>query len=936
MSDEDKPKLALKPLGVKRTTEVSQVKQSFSHGRTHKVVVETKKARVFRKPGEEPPADVAAAAEPAAAHAAVPKPVAGEVALEERPARADMRSDVRSDTRADAPVKPVAPPPPFHTYSDAAPAEIAPRPEPAETVKAAPAPEPAPANDAAPAAPPVAEAPAVAPAPVPVPEAPKPSPELAAISKALQNPKLSARERQALMMRLAEEERLQRAEEARIRDERAKALAAEAERRRLEDKARAEAEAAARAAEEARLAAAPPAAAVDAVDPALGVDEDEAGRAGGAARAPDRRRAAEPAKPARSRVDDRRQGQKLTINRALVDEDGVRARSLASLRRQQAKQQRGVSAGGGAQAARQPREVQIPEAITVQELANRMAEKGAALVKALFKMGMATTITATIDQDTAELLVTEFGHTPRRVADSDVEIGLGGVDDRPEDLQARAPVVAVMGHVDHGKTSLLDALRGSDVAAGEAGGITQHIGAYQVRLESGERITFLDTPGHEAFTEMRARGANTTDIVVLVVAGDDGIMPQTVEAINHVKAAGVPMIVAINKMDKPGADAGRVRTELLSHDVQVESMGGEVLDVEVSALKRTGLDELAEKLLLQAEILELKANPERAGEGIVVEAKLETGRGAVATVLVTRGTLRQGDIFVVGAEWGKVRALVNDKGQQVKEAGPSDPVEVLGLSGVPQAGDRLSVVETEARAREIAEFRQAEVTRKRTAAAPASLESMFSRMKEDRAVEFPVVIKGDVHGSVEAIATAVNKLSTDEIRTRVLHSGVGGITESDVTLARASGALIVGFHVRANAKAREVANQAGVPIKYYDVIYDLLDEMKTAMAGKLGPEYFENVVGRAEVREVFSAGKFGKAAGVLVQEGEIRRNLKARVLREDVIQHSGNIASLRRFKDDVNEVRQGYECGVALEGFQDYQVGDIIETFEVEERLRSL
>jgi translation initiation factor IF-2 len=914
MSDEDKPKLALRPqLGVKRTTEVSQVKQSFSHGRTHKVVVETKKARVIRKPGEAP----AEAAAPEAAPAPEPAVVRdAEVALQERP------------EAPAGPAKPVAPPPPFHTYSDEAPAEIAVRPAPKPEPEVAPEPvaeEPQPVE--APAAEEAKPAPAEA-----KPVAPQPSPELLAITKALQNSKLSARERQALMMRLADEERLQRLEEARIREEQARVAAVEAERRRLGEKARAEAEAAARAAEEAQVPTEAPAEGPVSVE----AEDQERDRQGPRAVVPERRRAAEPARPTRTRGDDRRQSQKLTINRALVDEDGVRARSLASLRRQQQKMQRGASPGSGAQGVRQPREVQIPEAITVQELANRMAEKGAALVKALFKMGMATTITAAIDQDTAELLVTEFGHTPRRVSDSDVELGLEGASDRPDDLQPRPAVVAVMGHVDHGKTSLLDALRGSSVATGEAGGITQHIGAYQVQLSSGEKITFLDTPGHEAFTEMRARGANTVDVVVLVVAGDDGIRPQTVEAINHVKAAGVPMIVAINKMDKAGADADRVRTELLSHDVQVEKMGGEVLDVEVSALQKTGLEELVEKLILQAEVLELKANPDRAGEGIVVEAKLEVGRGAVATVIVTRGTLCQGDIFVVGAEWGKVRALVDDLGQQVKEALPSDPVEVLGLSGVPQAGDRLTVVETEARAREIAEFRQAELTKKRTAAAPASLESLFSRMKEDKAVEFPVIIKGDVHGSVEAIAAAVNKLSTDEIRTRVLHSGVGGITESDVTLARASDALIVGFHVRANAKAREVANQAGVPIKYYDVIYDLLDEMKTAMAGKLGPEYFENVVGRAEVREVFSAGKFGKAAGVLVQEGEIRRNLKARVLREDVVLHSGNIASLRRFKDDVNEVRQGYECGVALEGFQDYQQGDIIETFDVEERLRTL
>ncbi|WP_448578124.1 translation initiation factor IF-2 [Thermaurantiacus sp.] len=914
MSDEEKPKLGLRPaLGLKKT-EVSQVKQSFSHGRTHKVVVETKRPRLIRKPGE-------AAPEPAAeAPSSAARPVAQEALPKAAAAPAPVAELV--------PAKPVAPPPPQPIYSDAPVEVLAPKP--------APKPVAPPAAEEVKAPAPAAEAPEVATPPTPVaetPAAPAMSPELMRIQKALGNPKLSPRERVALMGRLAEEERLQRAEEARIREERERQEREEAERRRQEEKARAEAEAAARAGEEARRAAEPPAAA-----PVAPADEDEEEadrRRAGPGRAT-LRRPAEPARPARGRGDDRRQSGKLTIARALGDEDGVRARSIAALRRAQEKQKRTHGGGGSASASKTPREIQVPEAITVQELANRMAERGADLVKALFKMGMPTTITATIDQDTAELLVTEFGHIIKRVSDADVELGLEGEADAPEALKPRPPVVTIMGHVDHGKTSLLDALRGTDVVASEAGGITQHIGAYQVQLPSGERITFLDTPGHEAFTEMRARGASVTDIVVLVVAGDDGLMPQTIEAINHVKAAKVPMIVAINKMDKPGADAGRVRTALLSHDVQVEAMGGDVLDVEVSALKRTGLEDLVSKILLQAEIMELKANPDRPGEGIVVEAKLDKGRGPVATVLVSRGTLRQGDIFVVGAEWGKVRALVNDKGQTIKEAGPSVPVEVLGLSGVPAAGDRLTVVESEARAREIADYRQKQQTAKRTAQAPATLESMFSAMKEAKAVEFPIVVKADVHGSVEAIVSAVNKLSTDEIRVRVLHSGVGGITESDVTLARASGALIVGFNVRANAKAREVANQAGVPLKYYDVIYDLLDELKVAMAGKLGPEYFENVVGRAEVRQVFQAGKFGKAAGCLVTEGFIKRNLKARVLRDDVIVYTGSIASLRRFKDDVTEVQKGYECGIGLEGFQEIREGDVIETFEIEERLRSL
>lgn len=989
MSEEEKPKLGLRPqLGVKRTTEVSQVKQSFSHGRTHKVVVETKKARVLRKPGEPAPASAEAAQHEDAPSARTETPAAEQLS--------PATPEASSVAPAVPPAMPKAPPPPFHVMTDDPLPKDEPRPAtarqgevdaaeeaatPASEAAPAPAPEvgkaaevakpeaampeepktqapmaekpaePATAEPeavtgtpvakteepakAAPTAPaeqkPDAGKPVAKPAPAPKAQpAAKPAPqkpELTALQKALSNPRLTPRERSQLLMRLAEEERLQLAEEARIREVRERAEREEAERRRLEEKARAEAEEAARAAEEARRAAeAPPKPAV--------VEEEDTARSGPAGRLT-RRTPEPPAKPSRPRVDERRPG-KLTITRALGGDDGFRGRSLASMRRASEKQKRSAHGGGNTAQPRTQREVQVPEVITVQELANRMAERGADLVKALFKMGMPTTINASIDQDTAELLVTEFGHIIKRVSDADVELGIEGEADRPEDMKPRPPVVTIMGHVDHGKTSLLDALRGTDVVAGEAGGITQHIGAYQVTLKSGEKISFLDTPGHEAFTEMRARGANATDIVVLVVAGDDGIKPQTIEAINHVKAANVPMIVAINKMDKPGSDANRVRTDLLQHDVQVEAMGGEVQDVEVSALKRTGLEELAEKILLQAELLDLQANPDRMAEATVVEAKLDKGRGPLATVLIRRGTLRTGDIFVVGTEWGKVRALVNDKGQTIKEAPPSLPVEVLGLSGVPQAGDTLSVVENEARAREIADYRQQVALTKRTAAQPASLESMFSAMAEKKAMEFPVVVKADVHGSTEAIVSALNKLSTDEIRVRVLHSGVGAITESDVTLARASGALIIGFNVRANAKAREAAHQAGVPLKYYDIIYDLLDEVKAGMAGKLGPEYFENVVGRADIREVFQAGKFGKAAGCLVTEGYIKRNLKARVLRDDVIVYNGSIASLRRFKDDVTQVEKGYECGIGLENFQDIQVGDVIETFEVEERLRSL
>jgi len=494
-----------------------------------------------------------------------------------------------------------------------------------------------------------------------------------------------------------------------------------------------------------------------------------------------------------------------------------------------------------------------------------------------------------------------------------------------------------MGHVDHGKTSLLDALRGTDVVRGEAGGITQHIGAYQVTLKDKSKVTFLDTPGHEAFSEMRARGANVTDIVVLVVAADDGLMPQTIEAINHTKAAGVPMIVAINKVDKPEANPQRIRERLLEHEVVVEQMGGDVQDVEVSALKKTGLDELIEKIQIQAELMELRANPDRDAEGTVIEAKLDKGRGPVATVLVTRGTLRVGDVFVAGAESGKVRALVNDKGAQIKEAGPSMPVEILGISGVPSAGDPLQVVENEARAREVAAYRAGVIQDKRTTNAPASLESMFSALKANQAIEYPLVIKADTQGTVEAIVGAVNKISTDEIKARVLHSGVGGITESDVTLAGASGAPIIGFNVRANAKAREIAERQKVALKYYDVIYDLIDEIRAGMAGELGPEAFETVVGRAEIREVFSAGKHGKAAGLLVVDGVIRKALKARITREDVIIYQGEIASLRRFKDDVAEVRAGLECGVTFtQNFTDIKPGDFLETFEVELRERTL
>jgi translation initiation factor IF-2 len=648
------------------------------------------------------------------------------------------------------------------------------------------------------------------------------------------------------------------------------------------------------------------------------------------------RAGAAPGRPQqRDRKGDERRGGKLTVTRALSDDGGARARSLAALKRAREKEKRHF--GPREAQAKQVRDVQVPEAITVQELANRMAEKGADLVKALFKMGMPVTVNQTIDQDTAELLVTEFGHNIVRVSASDIDLAADTTEDAVETLKPRPPVVTIMGHVDHGKTSLLDALRGTDVVRGEAGGITQHIGAYQVQLKDKSKVTFLDTPGHEAFTQMRARGADVTDIVVLVVAADDGLMPQTIEAINHTRASGKPMIVAINKIDKHEANPQRVRERLLEHEVVVEAMGGDVQDVEVSALKKTGLDELIEKIQLQAEIMELKANPDRAAEATVIEAKLDKGRGPVATVLVNRGTLKVGDVFVVGAESGKVRALVDDKGRQVKVAEPAMPVEVLGISGTPSAGDPLQVVENEARAREVAEYRQGVLTQKRTTSAPASLESMFSALAANKAIEYPLVVKADTQGTVEAIVGSINKISTDLIRARILHSGVGGITESDVTLAAASGAPIIGFNVRPNAKAREIAERQKVALKYYDVIYDLVDEIRAGMAGELGPEAFETVVGRAEIREVFSAGKTGKAAGLLVVDGVIRKALKARITRSDVIIYQGEIASLRRFKDDVAEVRAGLECGVTFtQNFTDIKPGDFLETFEVELRERTL
>ncbi len=642
--------------------------------------------------------------------------------------------------------------------------------------------------------------------------------------------------------------------------------------------------------------------------------------------------------PGKGRGDDRRRKGKLTIAEAeSFEELEEHRRSLASVKRQREREkekQKEARAEGG----KVVRDVVVPETITVQELSNRMAERGGEVVKKLMEMGVMATITQSIDADTAELVVQEFGHRVKRVSEADIEDSLSLVSDDDEgNTSPRAPVVTVMGHVDHGKTSLLDALRETDVADHEAGGITQHIGAYQVRTADGALVTFIDTPGHAAFTEMRARGAKVTDIVVLCVAADDGIMPQTIEAIHHAKAAEVPIIVAINKIDKPDANPDRIRTDLLSHDIQVEEMGGDVLSIPVSALKKTNLDKLLEAISLQAELLDLKANSDRPAEGVVVESKMEQGRGSVATVLVQRGTLKVGDIFVAGAEWGRVRALTDATGAKLKSAGPSMPAEVVGLNGTPMAGDDVIVVDSENKAREVSEFRQRRERDSRAAlAGRGTLEQMFEKIKEGEAEGLPVVIKADVHGSVEAIIGTLTKLGTDEVEVQVLHSGVGGINESDVTLARASGALVVGFNVRANPQAREAAKRDGVDIRYYSIIYDLTDDVKKMLSGMLSPDVSEDIIGYAEIREVFSITKVGKVAGCMVTEGMVKRGAKVRLLRDDVVVHEGELSQLKRFKDDVREVKDGYECGMAFANYNDIQVGDRIECFEVKETTREL
>ena len=663
----------------------------------------------------------------------------------------------------------------------------------------------------------------------------------------------------------------------------------------------------------------------------LELDDEEvprSRRAGGGARPAAAPRAAPRA------ADEKRRG-RLTVITALTADD-VRERSVASFRR---RTQRLKGLATAEPKEKLVREVTIPEAITIQELANRMSERAVDVIHLLMKQGQMATINDVIDADTAQLIAEEMGHTVRRVSEADVEEGLFDTADEPGQALPRAPVVTVMGHVDHGKTSLLDAIRSSNVVAGEAGGITQHIGAYQVTASSGAKITFIDTPGHAAFTAMRARGAKVTDIVVLVVAADDGVMPQTVEAIHHAKAAKVPIIVAINKIDKPDAKPERVRTDLLQHEIQVESMGGDVVDVEVSATKKQNIDKLLEMIGLQAEILDLKVNPDRSAEGTVIEAKLDRGRGPVATVLVQRGTLHVGDLVVAGAEWGRVRALVSDTGDPIETAGPSTPVEVLGFSGTPDAGDRLAVVENEARAREVTEYRARQKREKVAARATGmrgSLEQMMAQANASGRKEFPLVVKADVQGSVEAIVGALEKLATDEVAARVLHAGVGGISESDVTLAEASGVPIIAFNVRANKEAREAAELAGIEIRYYNIIYDLVDDVKRAMSGLLAPTLRESMLGNAQILEIFNISKIGKIAGCKVTDGSVERGANVRLIRDNVVIHEGKLSQLKRFKDDVREVGAGMECGMAFENYQDMRQGDVIECYRVETIQRSL
>jgi len=737
------------------------------------------------------------------------------------------------------------------------------------------------------------------------------------------------------------EDAVKRAAEDKARAEERERRLAEMAAKEKEDKERDEAVKAKQDEEERKkadaAAAAQAAAAPAVVDPELAPAQRRAPPSGGAPSAAPRKKEDDRDTRKNKGQDDARRGGKLTLNQALRGGEGGRHRSMAQMKRKQDRA-RQKAMGQNVEREKVMRDVQLPEAIVVSELANRMAEKVSDVVKALMTNGIMATQNQAIDADTAELIIEEFGHKVVRVSDADVEDVIKIIEDDPKDLKDRPPVITIMGHVDHGKTSLLDAIRNAKVVAGEAGGITQHIGAYQVTTDTGSVLTFLDTPGHAAFTSMRARGAQVTDIVVLVVAADDAVMPQTIEAINHAKAANVPMIVAINKCDRPAANPDKVRTDLLQHSVIVEKMSGDVQDVEVSAITGQGLDELLEAIALQAELLELKANPDRAAQGAVIEAQLDVGRGPVATVLVETGTLRRGDIFVVGEQWGKVRALIDDKGDRVEEAGPSVPVEVLGLNGTPEAGDVLNVTSTEAQAREIAEYRANAAKEKRAAAGAAvTLDQLMANAKADENVsELPILVKADVQGSAEAIVQAMEKIGNDEVRVRVLHYGVGAITESDIGLAEASGAPVIGFNVRANASARNSANQKGVEIRYYSIIYDLVDDVKAAASGLLSAEVRENFIGYAKIKEVFKVSNVGKIAGCLVTEGVARRSAGVRLLRDDVVIHEGTLKTLKRFKDEVAEVQSGQECGMAFENYEDIRPDDVIEIFEREEVERTL
>jgi len=862
-------------LGLRGAGQQGRVRQNFAHGRSKTVVVETKRKRIIGTPGVKP-----AAVEPVVAEA---KPASKPIAV--------------------APV----------------PVQKQPEVSPASSVPASSAPEPKPA------------APAKVEAKAPVREAPKPpAPKTIGRPKVLRT--LTAEEAEARERALIE---------ARQRDIDDKKRAEQEAVERVEREVRDAAELVEKQAEEARRAAKRAAESeakkqaeeVKANKAAADMDSTDEG-----ARSKSRRPAGggvdKPAAAPKPRNDaDRRRG-KLTVSNALND-DGERARSLAAFRRRQERQKK-QAMGGSVTKEKVARDVVIPEVITIQELANRMSERAVDVIKFLMKQGEMHTMNDVIDSDTAQLIAEDFGHTVKRVSESDVEEGLLGDDDPADSLKPRAPIVTVMGHVDHGKTSLLDALRNASVVSGEAGGITQHIGAYQVQTDNG-LATFIDTPGHAAFTAMRARGAKATDIVVLVVAADDGVMPQTIEAISHAREAGVPIIVAINKIDKPDSDPNRVRTDLLNHEVVVESMSGDTLEVEISALKGTNLDKLLEAILLQAELLNLKANPDRAADGIVVEAQLDKGRGPVATVLVRRGTLKVGDIVVAGAAWGKVRALINDKGSNIDTAGPSVPVEVLGMNSAPEAGDAIVVVESEARAREVATYRERKLRDTRGAPfARSSLEQMMSQLKESGKQEFPILIKADVQGSGEAIVQALEKLGTDEVAARVVHYAVGGISESDVQLAQASNAVIIGFNVRANKQARDVAEQNGIEIRYYNIIYDLVDDVKAAMSGLLSPDLRETFLGNAEILEIFNITKVGKIAGCRVVEGNVQRGAKVRLVRDNVVVHEGTLSTLKRFKDEVKEVQVSQECGMAFENYQDMRPGDVIECFTVESVKRSL